>query len=436
MSKLSKSERVLPSKLHFWGSLPTQTAIKEVKRTDFYPLSSLDSSDTVNFRIPKTPHQMLDRVEIYTEFRVLTADDRNPAANNNVSTVPDLSGALWRNVDVTIGGVSITQSFDNSYAMAHFFDTVVHTTSAMRHFMFEKEGLLLDHVSDKATSENTVYYPTEPNQTAANTSGLIRANRIARGQRVAIVSDLNVSLFKQEKLLLPDLDIDISLTKNDPGFILLSAGDKTERIKLDRVVLQCTFVKPDDLYLVALETRLLKSNASYHADKSVLTFQNIPAGSLNPTFDNLFQGDLPYFFYCAVQDRSAFGKDRTKNPYTFHKFTQINLTIDGDDYFPNPLKMIGDNHGIMYHEFLRSTGYINGGDTLIGAFYKPHQVMAFDLSQDKSQNQQGHLNLKRGGATRLSLTLPEPAAENQVLMILAYYERVIEITKDREVIVG
>ena len=112
------------------------------------------------------------------------------------------------------------------------------------------------------------------------------------------------------------------------------------------------------------------------------------------------------------------------------------IYVYSPEYLPHPVKMIGDNHGIMYHEFLRSIGYINGGDTLIGAFYKPHQVMGFDLSQDKSQNQQGHLNLKRGGSTRLSLSLPQPAADNQVLVILAYYERVIEITKDREVIVG
>ena len=251
--------------------------------------------------------QLLDKVEIYTELRVLTNTDGVPAANNNVSTVPDLSGALWRNVDVSINGVSITQSFDNSYAMAHFFDSIVHNVSSKRHFMFEKEGILLDHVSSKAISEDTDYYPPA-NAKPNNISGRERADRIAEGKVVSIVSDLNVSLFKQEKLLLPNIAFDISLTKNDAGFILLSAGNKTEKVKLVKVVLQCTFVKPDDIMLNLIEEKLMKSNAKYHADKSVLTFQNIPVDSQNPTFDNLFQGDLPYFFYVAIQDRSAFGK--------------------------------------------------------------------------------------------------------------------------------
>ena len=88
----------------------------------------------------------------------------------------------------------------------------------------------------------------------------------------------------------------------------------------------------------------------------------------------------------------------------------------------------------MYHNFLESIGYINGGDTLIDGYYKPHQVMGFDLTQDNSQNQ-SHLNLKKSGSVRLKLDLNEEAAENLVLMVLAYYERIIQITKDREVII-
>ena len=136
----------------------------------------------------------------------------------------------------------------------------------------------------------------------------------------------------------------------------------------------------------------------------------------------------------GVQDRSAFAKDRTKNPFTFHRFNKISLRIDGNDYFPAELEFNGDEHGAMYHAFLDSIGYINDGDTLIGNFYKPHQLMGFDLSQDHTQNQT-HLNLKRTGTARLKLTLAQ-AATNQVLVVLAYYDKVIEIRKDRNIRVG
>lgn len=433
-TQYSKSRHVIPSQIHIFDSLPTQVAIKEVKRLNVYALNSIDSSDTIDFRIEERSKLMLSRVEIIAKIRVLTAADGNPPPDINCGTVSDLSGALWRNVDVSLGGVSITQSFDNCYALSHFFDTVIHTKSFSEHYMFQKEGILLDNVHNKAESENTAYFPAA-GAPVVNTHGKMRALRIAEGKTVTLISDLNISLFKQQKLLLPNTPIDISLTKNESGFILLSNAANTYKVKFDKVHLQCTFYRPDDVMLREIDQKMQKGKvAIYHADQPILTFQNIPGGSTNPTFENLFNGELPYFFIVGVQDRAAFTNNRTKNPFTFHRFNKISLSIDGDEYFPKAVEFNHDEHGEMYHNFLDAIGYINSGDILIGNFYKPHQLMAFDLTQDHSQNQ-SHLNLKRTGTARLKLTLAAPA-NNQVLVILAYYDRVIEINKDREVHVG
>lgn len=438
MSKYNKSVEAMSSNLHMWGSLPTQTSIREVKKIDFYPVSSVDSSDTIDFVIPKIPKLMLSKVEVLAKIRVLNADGSNPAARNNVSFVSDLSGALWRNVDVTVGGVSITQSFDNSYTIAHFWDTVLHNKIAVEHLMFKKEGLLLDYVHNKEESEDVTYYPVADGNNnvppVVNHHAKLRADRIAEGKTVTVLSDLNVSLFKQEKLLPSNLSINISLTKNYSEFILLSAAEKREKVKFDKVILQCTFHRPVDVMVNVLEERLSREVATFHADRTVLTFQNISQGAQDLTFDNLFTGDLPYFFLVGVQDRSAYAKNRNKNPFTYHRFNKVSMFLDGVEFFPKPIEFEGDEHGIMYHNFLESIGYINGGDTMIHAYYKPHQVMGFNLSQDNTNNQT-HLNLKRSGSVRLKLTLPQPAEQNRVLMVLAYYERILEINKEREVTV-
>ena len=100
MTKYVKSQEALPSNLHIWDPVPTQTAITETKTVDFYPTSAIDSSDTISFVIPAMQKYMLDKVELVTELRVLTAAGQNPAANNPVSTAPHLAAALFRNVDV------------------------------------------------------------------------------------------------------------------------------------------------------------------------------------------------------------------------------------------------------------------------------------------------------------------------------------------------
>ena len=64
--------------------------------------------------------------------------------------------------------------------------------------------------------------------------------------------------------------------------------------------------------------------------------------------------------------------------------------------------------------------------------YKAHQVMSFDLTQDNSQNQK-YLNLAKTGTARLQIDLGYAAEQNLVLMVLAWYDRILEINQAREV---
>ena len=122
----ANSREALPANLHLWDTPATQTAILETKVWDIYPTNAIDGSDTISFVIPGTTKYMLEKVELISEIRVLNNDLTNPAANNDLSTAPHLAAALYRNVDVSIGGVSLTQSFDNSYAMSKFWSDMLH----------------------------------------------------------------------------------------------------------------------------------------------------------------------------------------------------------------------------------------------------------------------------------------------------------------------
>ena len=85
------------------------------------------------------------------------------------------------------------------------------------------------------------------------------------------MSDLNVSIFKQDKLLPSNLEIHISMTKNYSEFILLSAAASTDKVVFDKVTLRCTFQKPIDMVVNIIEERLARENAIYHADNPLRT---------------------------------------------------------------------------------------------------------------------------------------------------------------------
>ena len=433
MTKYFKSPEGLPSQLHLWDPLPTQTAIMETKQVEIYPNNSLDSSDTVSFTIPAMQYYMLDKVQIVTELRVLTENGENPPKRVNVSTAPHLAASLWRNVEVDSGGVAISQSFDNAYSMFKFWDDVIHYNHDSRPFMKKREGLNLDSVGGKFDSENLDFFPAAPEAgTPApepkNKNGQERAEMIEAGNVVYLVSDFNIPMFKQNKLLPTGLQFNVKLTKNFPEYILLAEDSNEYQIHFDKIALRCTYQRPVDPVLNILEERLAKENAIYHADRKTMFVRPVPR-SQSIEMDNLFNGPLPYFFLVGVQDRAALGKTRSKNPFSLHMIKKAQLYINGQEHFARDLQMTDHLETNMFNEFVEQSG--SKGDSFVSHHYRVYPALAFDLTQDKSQNQNG-LNLGRHGNVRIVLETMHEPAEDQVLVVLAWYEQVVEISKDRQ----
>ena len=434
MTKYIKSMEALPSSLHIWDPTPTQTAIEETRAMEIYPTSAIESSDTISFIIPALEKYMLDKVDIVTELRVLTNDGGNPDARSNVSTAPHLAAALWRNVNVTIGNVSMCQSFDNSYAMFKFWDTAIHNRSGSHPILADKEGLRLDSVHTKANSENVAYFQAgDPEPAAVNANGRLRAEKIQQGRKRLLISPFDIPIFNQDKLLPTNLEIRVSLTKNPSEFILLSAADDTSKVKLDKVSLRCTFQKPSQVVLSLIEERLAKENAIYHADRKIMSLHPITAGATEVIFDNVFSGGpLPYYALIGVQDRAALGANRTKNPFTLRPMKSVQLFVNGREHFPAPVEQTVHDKGLMYNAFLEQSGFMNQGDTLLQHYWDAYPAMAFDLTPDASQNQHS-LNLVKSGTARLVIGFEAAAGANQVLMVLAWYEQIMEVSSDRQV---
>ena len=432
MTKYVKSAEALPSQLHLWDPIPTQTAIIATKTVDINPLTTIENSDTIPFIIPAFPKAMLAKVQIVTDLKVTTNTGTNLADNTNVSTAPHLAAALWKNVTVEIGNQQLTQSFDNCYSMFKFFDTILHVSAGSAKALEKHEGIILDSTDNKADSENCTFYPADEAE-PVNKNAKLRADRIKGSASVNLISDFNASIFKTGKLLPSNLEIKIKLTKNDNNFILLAPTTDTSKIVLEKVALRCTWQIPTDGILNSLEKRLSNENAIFHADKNFLSFRPIPAGVTEYTFDNLFNGTLPYVFMIGIQDRSALGRNRNKNPFSLHSFKRVQLYIDGQQHFPIEIESSANDNSSIYSTFLTESGNINGGDTLVAKNYSTYPIFVFDLTQDKTQNQHG-LNLQRSGTVRLTLGFDNETPADYVLMVMAYFDRVIEITKDREVI--
>ena len=431
MTKYINSSEAITSNLLLWDPLHTQTSIAETHVLEVYPQTSIDYSDTVTFLIKACPKLMIENIEIISEIRVLTAAGGNPGANTNVSVVSNLANALWRSVDVVIGGQNILQSFDNSYNIGSWFDIALNTPSYRSPYLLDKEVFLMDEATSKATSEDTTIYPAEEagvRPPPANKSALSRGKMIEGGKSVTLISDLNCSLFKTGKLLPSNLDVRLSLTKNYDGYVLLEEAAGTHKLKFDKCFLRVTMQQPTDFCLNLMEQKLLKTPALYQSEEGKVSFHSIPAGNALVTINNLFpQGKLPVMFTFGVQDRTAFGNARNKNPFTFHKIKKVQVYVDGKPHFPSAIQ----GTTMQFDSFYQTIGYKTTGDCLINPTnYNIHPLFAVDLTADRTANKH-HLNLSRSGEVKLDIEFPADAAEGLILLVYSYYDRIIEINSDR-----
>lgn len=436
MTKYIKSQEALPSCLHLWDPMPTQTAIMNSKVMEFSPISSIADSDTISFTIPPFPNYMLDSIEVITELRVIAGDGEFLAENVNVGTVPHLAASLWRNVDVSIDNTNLMQSIENSYVMFKFWDTVLHHGQASNALLKHKEGLILDHVT-KAQSEDTTYFPVAVENVTppvVNLQGKHRAHRIQRSRKVCLVSDLNVPIFKQSKLLPTNLKISVSLTKNFDGFVLMSAANGTEKLQFEKVVLRCLFHQPSDVVLSLIEERLATENAIYRSDRKIMSFHPLTTGAREVTLSNIFTGTLPYFFVMGVQDRTSFGRHRNKNCFTLYPIKKLQAYLNNQSVFASPVERTDHDYTNSYSTLIAESGMPNHGDTLLHNCYNSYPALACDLTRDKSLNSSS-MNISQSGTVNLVIEFSEDLPANRVLMILAWYEQIVEISKNREITV-
>ena len=265
-----------------------------------------------------------------------------------------------------------------------------------------------------------------------NPNGRVRADRIAGGNRVILTTDLNCSLFKQGKLLPTNLDVAISLTKNYNGYIVMEAA-ATHKIQFDKVYLRVTFQQPTDFALHLIVLKLKNQPAIYQAEKGMVSFHSIPAGNEQITFNNIFSGNLPVMFIFAIQDRAAYGKSTNKNPYTFKHMRKVQVYINGQEHFSRALEKHPHDDAVMLDALYQAIGYKNAGSCLITSKkILTHQMVAVNLTADRNANKH-HLNLNKTGEVKIDIELPQAAEEGLILLIYAYYDRIIEINSDRRV---
>ena len=425
MAKFIDSNEGIPQELVPFSVKTTQVVIKDVKVVKYSPINSFESSDTINFEIPGQPNLMIKNVEVITKFKV-QKEAATGLVNLNteeVTLVSNAANAMWKQVDILLNNKhALTNPMQQSSNYESFFATILNVDQDRENMLFNNQAFLLDKGADKAKADDV-----------KNEGAKKRSEVISKSKSVTLISDLHCTLFKGSKRLIPNLEFTISMTKNDPEFILMSKGTSKFKLVFEKVYLKVTYIQPEAFYLPLIEERLKSSPAIYEGHRTEISTFGIQSGVTKYLFNNIVRGALPHFMVFCIQDREAISGSYGTNPFTFYPFKSIQIYLNNQEYFSEPLETSKDDDTLMLNHFYQALGYDVKGTCLINRDnFRAHFMVPVALSRDRTVK--FHHNLQEIVDFKVLIEFEGETKANQVLMVYAAYDQIIKIDAERNVL--
>ena len=427
------SSECLRSELDLWVIPPTQTALESTHWVPHKPLTTLDSSSTVEFSIPGVGHEYIDpaRTLLYVKAKIVKANgtDIVAADNSDAAPVNYALHSLWSQVDVSLNQKVISHS-SMTYAYRAYIESLLNYDSSA------KESHLTQRMWYQDTPGHFDSLDEEENIGLAT-----RRELTANSRAFELMGPLHIDFFNQDHFLLNNVELRIKLTRNKDAFTLMSTAG-TEKIKLLDATLYVRKVVVSPSVLLGHAQALEKSPAKYPVNRVDIKTVTIAQGLRDKSLDNLFMNQLPQRIIIGFMSNRAFNGDYSLNGFNFQHFNlnYLSLNADGHPVPSQPLTPDFSNGLYMeaYNTLFSGTGIHwkdEGNNISFPDYPLGNTLFAFDLSPDLSASEP-HWNLQRQGTLRLELKFAAPLVEPINCIVYAEFQNLIEIDKHRNVVVG
>ena len=434
------------SELELFTIPPTQTSIEESRFEPYYPLTSLDRSGPIEFKIISSEDTYLDLNQSFLYFKAKITDrdgqDLKRRVSNTDNTIPDLSsvipinysiGTFFERLEVLIANKTVG-STDSLYAYRSYIETLLsygyeakhsHLIAGMYHQDIDD---LHEHVANDLTANS-------------NKGAKKRWDRTKFSQSFECLGPIHNEMFEQQKLLLSKLPVYLKLHRSNVNFALMARdADAQYSIVFEKAILYVNMKKIASHVRLAHEERLLNTNAKYPVRRVEMKFFTRAANRADLSEPNLVNGILPKRVIIGMVNTVAFNSSLHHNPLAFEDMnvSMIGLRKNGQQYPFNTLNLDipNDEYMMGYYTLMNATNMWlkDRNNALIPTrdFKKGYALFGFNLAPDDSIG--GHFNLVREG--NLSLDLRLRTGHNQSITIICYleYDSIVEISSNRTVI--
>ena len=271
-----------------------------------------------------------------------------------------------------------------------------------------------------------------------------------QGRSVELVGRPHVDVFQQDRLLLPNVNMNLKLIPSSNEFFVKNAAPGQngvqekfkvviEKVKF-KVVMKELFPEVELAHLKALEggARMLLP-----IQRSNLKHLSIPQNQTSVAFENVFTDRLPDIAVVGLVADEDFAGSYTKNPFNFQHFglSRIDLKRNGVPcprfgYTPD----FGDKKLYMeaYTTFQRQLGF-GFGDKCVNLtpdeWAKGYTLYVFKITDGPiGSGTEGPRSAASSGSSRLEITLSAGQAAPIKVIVFSLGLGFIKIDKNRAVI--
>lgn len=409
---------------HSFDIFSTASVEKAMDRSyeqEIHTTTTLQDEGPFEFIIPaSSDYILLPHTRINIQGKITTAAGANPAAGTEYGVVNLFPQALFRQVDVYVGGMN-TSSQDGLYPYKAYFETLFsYSETAKKSHLAETSAWVDDTVGQADTLA------------AANEGYAARKAMVARTTTFDFCVPLHADIFHSSKLIPPRTPIKIILTRTPDAFSLMTAADTDVKINISKLSLFIRRVIPSDSIASLYNTQLEKKEVILPFSRSIIKRETVAQGTTNVHLP-LFNGELPRQILVAFVDSTRLDGRKAENPFHFqhNSVNLVNLRINGlsepgRPYTPNfttgivsrELRALYDNTGVLTGD--------NGFSITKAEFLNGKTFFAWDLTPCKCNG--FHIHEKKVGKTvELDLGFSAALANAINILIYATYETQIKI---------
>jgi hypothetical protein len=273
-----------------------------------------------------------------------------------------------------------------------------------------------------------------------NTGLQARASHFRWSNLVQLVAPIHCDLFNQNKYMLNNVDLRLTMYRNSDDFCLLSPGAaESYKIKVQNMKWCVQAVEVSKTVGLALERTLLKYAAKYPIRRVELRTIHIDEGRRQTPQNAVFNGQVPRRIVFGCIDGDSYQGVYGKSPFNFkgndYQITEVSVEAAGKTYPPKPLLLDFPRNQyteafVQLFEGLGISDENSGNGLNLASFKNGSCLFAFDLSPDHDDG--NHWDLVKDGSTIINMKFGRAVAPGGIeLVVYGEFDNLLTIDHNR-----